>query len=1050
MGLPDRAVSGKVQPKKTGRSEQFQKVYSRLKKIRESKTLSFRPTPLLREEIADLDGTTIPFKLRYYQVIGAFHLLAMKRMILGDDTGLGKCVTGDTLVVTDQGLVPIWQLAPDGELEPGKFYDPKGSIRVWTGQSWAGVRRFFWNGEAETRRVVTRNGYTIEGSLQHGIYVRDVETGEESFVKLPDLDPDRHWVCINRDKTFAGEDPLIPEPGDFASNTRQYNWPRQLTPDLARLLGYVVGEAWTGSRNITNVSQHRDVNPETHDDIRRLFREVYCWTGNEGSQEKDKVISVSSVFIREHLRVCGVSSALSAEKSVPWVVLRGSYASAVGFLRGLFEGEGSVCKDGGVELSTASKRLAREVHQLLLVCGIVSKLSTKTVKGRDHTYWRIQFFGDDARIFQDTIGFVSSRKVNALQDVLARPSTPNKDVIPGMADFFEEVRDQLGNVSRFGNSVRGTLMHVARGRRNPTYAFLRDLWNILNEEGLEDTALHISDLLGRNTFFDPIATIEEGYAPVMDIEVEHSTHAFVGNGFVNHNTIEAITALCYLWEKKPKNKVIVIAPKSAIRQWASEIKRFTKGVKPIIVTGGKGVDTRKAAYTAFEKAPTGPNDPKVVLIMNYAVLVRDWNEGGFQPTKPNGKPDPKKPVLPGLLDALTRKVGGDLTVIFDEATAFKNMRTKTWEIARYLSDRADRCYALTATLLKNNLLEGYCIYKAVKPDVFSTKTKFHDVFCYVEMKRVAGNRRIPVILGYKNLDQFRETIDPYYLGRKKHAVSDELPTLISRDIVCELSQAENVKYAEALEGILELGDGEIRDYEENKGLVSLNYCQQIVNSLSTLRFDEGQTVNAKSWGWDENEWIEHKVGKLGSKEQAFFDLITDELEDEKVIVFTRYETLVGRLQAILRGAKIKSTRITGKEKDETRRENQEEFQDLKSDTRVIFITTAGSEAINLQAAGAMIYYDLPWSWGDYVQILGRMIRIGSPHKGVRAYHILAELPMDKKADRKSIDHHVLKLLRGKKNLIDKVLGEAAVGALKFEKKGSSMKQLVRALQGKTT
>ena len=154
-----------------------------------------------------------------------------------------------------------------------------------------------------------------------------------------------------------------------------------------------------------------------------------------------------------------------------------------------------------------------------------------------------------------------------------------------------------------------------------------------------------------------------------------------------------------------------------------------------------------------------------------------------------------------------------------------------------------------------------------------------------------------------------------------------------------------------------------------------------------------------------------------------------------------------RLQHILAEAKIKSVRITGKEKDTVRRANQEVFQNLESDTKVIFITDAGSEAINLQAASAMVFYDAPWSWGNYVQLLGRPIRIGSPHQHIVCYHLVAERPREKKKDRKTIDHHVLALLQSKKHLIDRVLGEAAVGALDFDK-GSSTKDLVRKLQGK--
>jgi SNF2 family DNA or RNA helicase len=526
----------------------------------------------------------------------------------------------------------------------------------------------------------------------------------------------------------------------------------------------------------------------------------------------------------------------------------------------------------------------------------------------------------------------------------------------------------------------------------------------------------------------------------------------LGDGTGLGKTIEALGALSFLWATvEPSNKVLVISPKSAIRQWAGEITKFTKGVRPIIAgadkrKGESPVEARERSYREWADAPTGPDDPKVVLILNYALLVRDWDHGGFQPLKDNGKPDPKKPVVPGLLDGITRQVAKNLVVIFDEAQAFKNIRTKTWEKARYLSDRAHRVIGLTATLLKNHLFEGYCIYKVIKPDLFSTQTKFRDDYCFYEMKRVKGNRKIPIILGYKNLEHFRKTIDPFFLGRPKHVVSDELPTLTTREVVCELDRTEDLKYGEALTGLLELGDGELRDFEETKALTSLIYAQQVVNSLALLKYTEGQEVGAKAWDFDNMQWDTYKVGSLGSKEQALLDLVSGELDHEKIIVYTRFESLVGRLQKILAKEKIKSVRITGKENDKTRRKAQEVFQKHDSDVRVIFITDAGSEAINLQAAAAMVFYDMPWSWGNYVQTLGRMIRIGSPHKGVLAFHLIAERPALKRKARKTIDQYVLAGLRKKKNLIDKVLGEAAVGALKFDKQGASVRDLVRAMQ----
>lgn len=530
-------------------------------------------------------------------------------------------------------------------------------------------------------------------------------------------------------------------------------------------------------------------------------------------------------------------------------------------------------------------------------------------------------------------------------------------------------------------------------------------------------------------------------------------------------TVISIAAIAHLVEREPETKVIIVTPKSTVHQWASEIRRFTTGIEPMVIetaTTKKGkspLDQRKERYQAWVDS-----DQPAVLVMNYAMLVRDWDAEGFRPLKPNGQPDPKQPVVPGVLDQFTRDAGNKLIVIYDEAQAFKNTRTKTWERAKYLSERADRVYGLTATLLGSNLMEGYCIYKAIKPELFGTKTGFMDAYCHTELQSIPGSRRkVPIVVGYKNLDHFRKRIDPFFLGRKKQDVSDELPVLISKDIECVLGDAENKKYAEALTGVLELGDGELRDYEEHKALVALLYCQQVVDSLALLKYEEGDVLDQEFDYGDLDSIKDIKVGKLGAKEQALVDLVEEdgELTGEKVIVYTRFAKLVPRIQAILSKAKIKSVCITGQgslnvhalreagigdvKATEARKKAQEVFQDPDSDVKVVIITNAGGVGINLQMARAMVFFDLPWTWGDYIQVLGRMIRIGSPHRGVAVYHLFARRP-NIEGDTKTIDHHVFALLRKKQKLIDKVLGESAAGAFDFDKGPNGAMELIRAMQ----
>ena len=758
----------------------YQTTYEKLRDIRASKTISLKPSPFFREEVLGFDGNMQPFKLRYYQSQGIYHLLLMPRMVLGDGTGLGKCVTGGTLLVTDQGMIPIRELGPDAP-EDNTFYEPRFPVRVWNGKKFVQVKRFFWNGRTKTYKIRTQSGFVLEGSSEHPILTRQ-ESGE-SFTKLSDLKKGQ-YACIDRSEAiFSNTEPTI-----------SLDW------DLA------------------------------------------------------------------------------------------------------------VAKTSGLEGS-------------------------------------------------------------------------------------------------------GSYVDIAR-------------------------------LLENHYFYDPIEEIVESEAGVMDLEVDDDSHCFSGNGFINHNTIEAIGAMCYIWQKEVDTQVIVIAPKSALRQWANELERFTKGVVPILAVGS--IKDRERAYQSFFRAPL--NGDKHVLLLNYHILIRDWKHGQVTPLLSNGRPDPQQSVVPGLLDRYTAEISKSLTVYFDEATAFKSLTTKTWEVCKFLSERSKRVYGLTATLLKNNLMEGFGIYKVIQPPLFSSKTNFMNTFCITKMQPIGGGRQIPIVVGYKNLDLFRSRIDPFFLGRTKQAVSDELPVLTTREIQVTLNTAEAMKYAEALKGVITLGDGEIKDFEEHKAFVSLIYCQQVVNSLHMLRFKEGDFVDGNFSSENDFEYDGKTKVSTGSKEQALIDLITEELDGEKVIVYTRFASLVPRLQDLLTQEKIKSARITGAVKEGDRQKAQAAFQNMESDTKVIFITDAGSEAINLQAASALVFFESPWSWGNYVQIIGRMIRIGSPHKGVLVYHLIAELEAKGK-DRKTIDAHVLEMLRKKKNVIDRIIGEAAVGALEFEKGGGSTRELVRRLQG---
>jgi len=470
---------------------------------------------------------------------------------------------------------------------------------------------------------------------------------------------------------------------------------------------------------------------------------------------------------------------------------------------------------------------------------------------------------------------------------------------------------------------------------------------------------------------DPIQFKLRNYQKQMVVHLLCMNRFVVGDDTGLGKTIETIAALCYVWINNPDTKAVILTKKSSVPQWYSEFERFTKGVKVILCVGGP---KKRAKLQEEWENSTGPT----VLIQGYSSACNDF--------------------------ARMHK-WEDYTLICDEATVFKTPTTRVHRVCKHLSAQALRCWGLTATLIKNNLMEGYGIYRVVVPTLFKmTANTFMNRFCIVQMNRVARNRRVPQIVGYRpeQLEDFRDSIDPFYLGRPKHAVADDLPVLESRDVTVGLTKFQHTKYQESLGGLLEYGDGGEREVSH---LTALIYCQEIVNHPGLISFPDYPS----------------------EKLDALVDLLSggSELEGEKVIVFTRFSTMVGIARAALEKKGIKCTQVTGAEGEKQRKDAMDAFQNPKDPTKVIFITMAGGDAINLQTAKALIFYDTPWSAGDYIQILGRMIRIGSLHDRVFAIHLIA---------RNTIDEHVQKVMHKKKELIEKVLGER----LRGEKGGDVM------------
>jgi SNF2 family DNA or RNA helicase len=510
------------------------------------------------------------------------------------------------------------------------------------------------------------------------------------------------------------------------------------------------------------------------------------------------------------------------------------------------------------------------------------------------------------------------------------------------------------------------------------------------------------------------------YQVIGSVNMMLSTRMVLGDEPGLGKTIQTLVCYAYMRKMDPELKLLVVTTKSARRQWGDEVTKFLQNLGHHVVKADykpkghtrqiSGYEARKAQYEEHRDTP--------ILITGYHSIKEDY-------------------------EILAEARGPKFMVAFDECQEFKNDETHAFLGADYVSQRAMRVYGLTATPIKNRLVEFYNIMRVVMPGLFPGITRFKDTFCKQELKTIYlgknKKRMVKEVTGYKNLDVFVEAMSPYFLARPATMVEGQLPQLSSRKAVVEMNARQKKLYAEAVAGIVYLKKTKQRflDAQEALKAAGQNPSEKLVKDyeLRLAKYEEALTEGALENNKgaalvycqlvaNGGRWVDKEEDWESPKEDEFRRLVVDELDGRKVIVFTRFKTGIPVLEKILDKEGIKHCKVTGDENDTQREAAKKVFQDPDDPHRVIFITAAGSAAINLQTASILIFFDSPWSYGDLVQILGRFRRLGSQHQHILAIHMVSE---------GTIDEHVLDLLEEKKDLVDKVVGRFSEGALAFNK-----------------
>ena len=321
-------------------------------------------------------------------------------------------------------------------------------------------------------------------------------------------------------------------------------------------------------------------------------------------------------------------------------------------------------------------------------------------------------------------------------------------------------------------------------------------------------------------------------------------------------------------------------------------------------------------------------------------------------------------------------------IIGDEATRISNPRARQSKLIKKL--KAKRRLALTGTPISNRAQEIWNLVDFCQPGAIGKYWDFINRYC---LKNKFGG-----IEGYQNLDELQSRLKRYMIRRMKIDVLPELPAKITTDIPFELSDEEKALYKRLKKEILfEIEKQDISKMENpisiQYTLVKMTRLRQLADSMELLG------TNSKS-----------------SKLEVLKDLLSEALvEGKKAIIFTQFAKMADILEREL--AEYKPLKISGAIKE--RYKDVVDKFNTDQNNFILIMTSAGQYGLNIQRASIIFHYDQEWSLAKMLQRTGRAYRYGQKEK-VLEYNLLAI---------GTIDYYIKKVLHGKTELSNKVLGD---------------------------
>ena len=286
-------------------------------------------------------------------------------------------------------------------------------------------------------------------------------------------------------------------------------------------------------------------------------------------------------------------------------------------------------------------------------------------------------------------------------------------------------------------------------------------------------------------------------------------------------------------------------------------------------------------------------------------------------------------------------------IILDEAQRIKNWEAKTSRVIKAL--KSPFALVLSGTPLENRLDELFSVVE------FIDDRRLGPAFRFFNRHKVVDERG--KLLGYKNLDELRENLEPLLLRRTRKGVIKQLPPRTTQ--VLRIPPTE-----EQLD--LQKGHRQIIQTIINKKYLTEMDLLRLQKALLMCRMCANST------------FLVDKQGPGYSSKLEELDQLLDQLmaeEDRKIVLFSEWTTMLNLIEPLLEKKRLNYVRLDGSVPQKKRQGLMHQFQ-KDPDCKLFITTNAGATGLNLQAANTVINVDLPWNPAVLEQRISRAHRMG--------------------------------------------------------------------------